>query len=592
MNKTIGLLLAGGVAVTALTACVDETYDLSNIDKTVQVKVDNLTVPVQFSEIYLKNILKPDAGSSLKELNGEYAVLQDGTFGSADISVDRQVITGVPIEPIVTTVAEMPALPPGVTVPESREVVSYSIKDITASFEYAHPTMPAQIQGMTGVGVNWTLNIGVEVRDGSGAFEQMTFKDVVLSLPKGLTTAKSGYNATTGLLSVGDIVLAPGVKKYMLSIPVTAVDLTKWGADFSFMPAASGNNGSMHMRGKLGIQSGSAVITLKLGSHKPSTIDFVMSPVLGSIEVNTFSGRIDYTLDSFNVPSVNISDLPDLLTDRETSLVLGNPQLYLSVNNPVANYGLTATTGLVLTPMANGVARAECGLNSGQTIAIGTDKGAAGRYSFCISPEQPKQFYTGYEGSTQVLAAAFRNLIAGEGIPNAINVTLPGAKVSGNVTNFKLGQSLGKFEGKYQLYCPLSFGDGSRLVYNTTETGWWSEDLAKVTVSSLQVKATVKNTLPFTVTLSGYPMSLVGGQDVQAVDAVTGKGVVIKEVTIPGNSETPVVIETVGAFNNLDGIHIVARAKVEQGGQVLSPDNTIKLSNVRATVTGSFTKTL
>lgn len=57
MKNTIKLLAMTTVAVGAVTlqACVDDAYDLENINTEVEVKVNNLVVPINLDAITLSN---------------------------------------------------------------------------------------------------------------------------------------------------------------------------------------------------------------------------------------------------------------------------------------------------------------------------------------------------------------------------------------------------------------------------------------------------------------------------------------------------------------------------------------------------------
>ena len=67
----IMLMLAGGV----VSGCIDDKYDLSDIDTTTELKVTDLTVPVEFDDVYLDQIIDvneddPDAILKIREING------------------------------------------------------------------------------------------------------------------------------------------------------------------------------------------------------------------------------------------------------------------------------------------------------------------------------------------------------------------------------------------------------------------------------------------------------------------------------------------------------------------------------------------
>lgn len=602
--KKFNIALLGGMAIlcqTTLIGCVDNDYDLSDIDTTVQLSVNDLTVPINFDEIYLKNILKPADDSSIKQLDGEYAVVQSGTISSDVVKIDMQHIVAPHIEPSVENIYEGADIPGDIVVEPTEEVHSYSIVDINGDFLYEKSDIPAEILGIRRVGVDWTIAITVSITDPDNVFRSLKFTDVVISLPKGLTPSREPdrqrYDSSTGLYNLGDVTVEAGILEYTLSVPISEVDFTVWDSeDFSFLPGENGQEGKIHIAGNVGVKSGNAVVTVLTGSSHPSAVDFVLAPWLSDIDVKSFSGRLQYTFHHFSIPNINIDDLPDLLSDSETNIILNNPQLYVEVNNPVANYNLDLSSDLALTPFRNGRPGTVCALDAGESIDITHDKGVAGPYKFCISPSKPANYYQGWDGAQHVGCKSFANILSGDGIPTEIGVDCENARVMpGEVDDFKLGTDIGKIDGSYTVYCPLALDAGSRVVYSDNVDGWNDDTVDRIVISSLTVTTTVTNDLPFDIVLSGYPLSIDpndADKAVQSVDPVTGKPVTITEVSIAAGATTEVTLTTNGRVVHLDGIHFVARASVEKSGNVLSPDTAIRLSSLRAKVSGTYTDTL
>lgn len=75
MYKSLSRLSLTAVAVASmpLTACIDDNYDISDIDTTAEIKVNNLVVPVNLDEITLSNVFDLDDESVVKEVDGIYA---------------------------------------------------------------------------------------------------------------------------------------------------------------------------------------------------------------------------------------------------------------------------------------------------------------------------------------------------------------------------------------------------------------------------------------------------------------------------------------------------------------------------------------
>lgn len=108
--------LAGLGLCLALTACVDNDYDLSDVDTLVKIPVNNLTIPVNIEPIELDNIFNidyNDPDNVVHVVNGEYAVEKGGSFDSGDISVAPISFTSPTIAPsktvIDTGIGDLPA---------------------------------------------------------------------------------------------------------------------------------------------------------------------------------------------------------------------------------------------------------------------------------------------------------------------------------------------------------------------------------------------------------------------------------------------------------------------------------------------------
>lgn len=92
------LYAAGLIAAASVTSCVDDKYDLSDIDTTARIQVDNLTIPVNVDAITLSSLLDLDPNdpdAKVKEVNGIYAVVENGDFHSEMVHINQINANGV-----------------------------------------------------------------------------------------------------------------------------------------------------------------------------------------------------------------------------------------------------------------------------------------------------------------------------------------------------------------------------------------------------------------------------------------------------------------------------------------------------------------
>lgn len=70
MLKISHKAVISAAAAVMLTACVDDDYDLSNLDTTVKVNVNELIIPVNIDEVLLSDILKLDQDDHVEIVDG------------------------------------------------------------------------------------------------------------------------------------------------------------------------------------------------------------------------------------------------------------------------------------------------------------------------------------------------------------------------------------------------------------------------------------------------------------------------------------------------------------------------------------------
>jgi hypothetical protein len=80
----------------------------------------------------------------------------------------------------------------------------------------------------------------------------------------------------------------------------------------------------------------------------------LMANMKDDVVIKTFSGTVNYEVDNINVSPVDLSDLPDFFRDSESQIGLVNPQIYLSLTNPIQQ-GVVLTANAELIPSPDNV---------------------------------------------------------------------------------------------------------------------------------------------------------------------------------------------------------------------------------------------
>lgn len=566
------VVIAGGIL---LTGCVDSDYDLSDIDGTTELQVNDLVLPIDIDEIKMSNIVSIGDTGMVKVFNGEYVVLDSGTYSSDPIIIPSIVVPAPVIAPIKSHITligdnQVKATP---TLP-----LVFNIGEQFSEFTYTQNNVSEYIVDVNLIMANFDITIDLEVSGLENNIKSWKLEGLKMQLPKGLSGEPNMgiYNHETGIVEIGYVEVEGSTLNFKMS--VTEIDTHKAGAVFD------SKSHSFSFSDKLGIFEGYVIvaeddITSIVGM--PSTADFTISPAMGELNVEVFGGRIKYNIDDIDIPDIQLTGIPDVLSQNMTDIALVNPQVYICFSNPLgANFGLSAQTGLTLTAKRHNQPDQKFTIDN-PYFSLACD-GCQG-CQFCLSPIDPGQgnYFGKYVNAQHVPFTSLGNLLSGNGLPSAIGVSLDNLCVpEQDIDHFPLGVNLGKMTGCYTIFAPLQLKDGSKIIYTSTEDGWWDEEVAKVTVKRLQIDASITNNLPVDIEITGYPIDVNGNQ----INNVVIEGVKVES----GAVDEPLSIRITGEIKDLDGITFVATAKSTPQQESLRPDEHIVLKNIKATISGSY----
>ncbi|MBQ9073110.1 MAG: hypothetical protein IJY30_01400 [Muribaculaceae bacterium] len=570
--------------VFSLSACIDDDYDLSDIDTTAEFQVKDLVLPVNIDEIYLDNIIDVTEGSQIKILNDEYVFVQDGEYESGEISIPQVYFDAPAVAPVNTTVALTGNVDinPMDIAPAAMEL-HYPIGEQISPFSYKATSVSDFIVDMKRIGTDFTVKIEFSIDGLDNIVDSYILRNFKLQIAKGLTLASNEgvYDAETGILSLSDGTHYGNSLAFEMKI--SAVDISDAGIDYDH------EKHSIVFDGNVGIYSGEVVVTdanLKEGVsliNLPESIGLHSKFDFSRMLITSFTGRIKYSFDGLDIAPVNLTNIPDVLSQNMTDIVLANPQIYLELNNPVAKYNLSAQAGLSITPYRDGVASEAHSLDNGYLTIAGS--AANDINTFCLSPAVPDVYYAGYENAEHVPYSSLATVLAGDGLPQSLAITLDDPVVpEQDVVAFELGQSLGTIKGKYSFFSALELATGSKIVYSSTEDGWNDEDIDAITIKVLELNALITNQLPLDITIKGYPVDVNGNK----INNVEIEGVDVKA----GAVDAPLNIKITGEITHLDGIVFEAVATQSVADKALKPQEVIHLKNIRAKVSGNYIKEL
>lgn len=576
-------LAAIAVVALSFSSCIDDDYDLSDIDTTAEFQVKDLVLPVNIDEIKLQSIIELPEGGQIKIVNDEYVFVQDGEYESSDVSIPQVYLDAPQVPSVVTTVdLSQSGVMPQSLFPSDFEF-NYPIGEQLSQFSYNTSAVSDFIVDMEKIGADFNIKIMFSIKGIDDIVDSYTLRNFKLQIVPGLDLSleEGSYDAKTGILSLND------GKHYGSSLEfnmkISGVDINGAGIDYDH------NSHSIVFDGEVGIYSGEIVIVaddLKEGVNIlniPKTIELHTDFDFSRMLITTFTGRIKYQLDGLDIAPVSLSNIPDILSQEKTDITLVNPQIYLSLNNPVAKYNLSAQAGITITANRNNGQSTEHSLDNGYFTIAGTPQNDMN--VFCLSPQKPQTYYEGYESALYVPYSSLATVLSGNGLPKSLTITLDDPIVpEQDVKDFALGQSLGIIKGSYMFYSPLELAPQSQIVYRSTEDGWNDEDVDAITIKVLELSALITNELPLDIKITGYPVD-VNGNKINNVD-IEGVNVVA------GAVDAPLTIRITGEITHLDGIAFEAVATQGQEAKALKPSEVIHLKNLRAKVSGNYIKEL
>ena len=576
-------LAAIAVVALSFSSCIDDDYDLSDIDTTAEFQVKDLVLPVNIDEIKLQSIIDLPEGGQIKIVNDEYVFVQDGEYESSDVSIPQVYLDAPQVPSVVTSVdLSQSGVMPQSLFPSDFEL-NYPIGEQLSQFSYNTSSVSDFIVDMEKIGADFNIKIMFSIKGIDDIVDSYTLRNFKLQIVPGLDLSleEGSYDAKTGILSLND------GKHYGSSlefnIKISGVDINGAGIDYDH------NSHSIVFDGKVGIYSGEIVIVaddLKEGVNIlniPKTIELHTDFDFSRMLITSFTGRIKYQLDGLDIAPVSLSNIPDILSQEKTDITLVNPQIYLSLNNPVAKYNLSAQAGITITANRNNGQSTEHSLDNGYFTIAGTPQNDMN--VFCLSPQKPQTYYEGYESAVHVPYSSLATVLSGNGLPKSLTITLDDPIVpEQDVKDFALGQSLGIIKGSYMFYSPLELAPQSQIVYRSTEDGWNDEDVDAITIKVLELSALITNELPLDIKITGYPVD-VNGNKINNVD-IEGVNVVA------GAVDAPLTIRITGEITHLDGIAFEAVATQGQEAKAWKPSDVIHLKNLRAKVSGNYIKEL
>lgn len=533
------VVLAGTLA---LTGCMDDGYDFNEVDMTVGIGGDGLSLPVSSTDtIKLEDVLELDGSESVVvKDNGDYVFEQTG---------DDVAPVHPAIDPIVVSQAGAPEA--GEIVISAVPAVGGGYYEITAggraqSFTYTG-SKPDEVLSLTSVGVDGAISFTVEFpRELSQAVP--TVDRLTVTLPSYMRLDNAGQGTDEHTLVYTDV---PTTASLTVDVPISSLDFTVSGQ----------GNDRLAIEGDRIVMAGDIRVDVSATASTAAGVDgsrITSSMRMDDITVTSAYGKFNPDIDLNELGNVEITGVPDFLTDGNVVVDLYNPQILLTVTNDMAIGGVI-----------NGVITSHKEGNDPVSIPVnGINVKPSGTTNVCICRRAEAVDATLYD---QVLPIAnLSDLIST--IPDNITFDAEATADSKTDGSFDFGKQY-TIQPNYRIEAPITFDADARIVYKGTLDGW-NDDISDFELaedSYVSMSATVENRVPAYLDLQVSAVDIDGNVMSENDITVEVSTTVLASADGENSAETPLTVnirqKSEGAFSRLDGLVFNVEARASEDGQ-------------------------
>lgn len=543
------MTLLGGLA---LASCVNSDYDFNEVDATMGFGGEGLELPGSSTDtIKLADVLDLGDDDCVKvRPNGDYVFEQVGDNVEpaqpeiAPISVtQRQSVSydiDINVEPATRSAGDARAV-----------TVVLSADGDMQSFEY-DGDKPAEVVDLDYAETDANLSFSLHFPAGLSSVVA-SLDEISIQMPSFMELSDVSANiGADGSWSIDG-------SRIVFSNITTSRDLTVSARVSRLRFGVSDELGSLGIDGDKIVLDGrvhvsmNSVATVSGGSIEGLTAssDFAID----DMQITSVTGRFDPEIDLDNLGDVEITGVPDFLTDGNVRVDLYNPQILLTLNSDLNMGGFvggTLTSWKDGQPIAS-VTVPEMAVRAGGMTEMCICRNGEGIEVYDVVQVVP-------ELSTLI-----------DTIPDRI--TFEGtARADRNQTcEFELGHRY-TVQPAYRVEAPIAFAENAQIVYKDTIDEWHEdiEDFELSDNSYITFTANIENRVPAYLTLSAYAIDVDGQRMGDDEIKVEVSNTVIASADGETSSETPLTIRVSQndgrALSRLDGLVFDVTASASDGG--------------------------
>lgn len=583
-QKRVTLLLAsllvGGFLVTG---CTNSDYDFNEIDATMGFGGDGLELPASSTmDIPLKDVLDLEENGSVKlDDEGNYLFQLTGS-GSSEANPK--------IEPI-----RLEGRSYNANIPISLSASAKATRLLTASsgipevkekmFEYHG--VDKSVKSLTKANmkpVKMKLTLGF-----SGISSVISkIKKATLTLP--------GYLSLSRVVGDGNDMPIPTSSRIDIADISTSRDMVLtitsnellFSEQDAYGTLSIAEDGKIDMDGYFGLKIDDFELT---GTPSTANMSIAAKVEVENIELTSATGVFDPEVNFGTLGEVDVTGVPDFLSDDNVVADLANPQILLTINNEM---NVAATVKATVTATKSGQTTATV-----QLPEMYIEKNSVSPTTqICICREKTPELTAQY-GEKNVYAVSNLSTLINK-IPDHVSIGNVEARADqSQEATVEFGKPY-HITPSYEVYAPLAFGKDAVIEYSDQFDGWNDDiddlELSENTYVSLTADAISK--VPAALILEATPLG-VGGADISnLIEVNIKKGEVSAstdgETAVTSPLEVEIREKVKGGLKQLDGLSYKVQGKATHNGTTVegitlnANKHTLKLNNIKVKLVGKI----
>ena len=583
-QKRVTLLLAsllvGGFLVTG---CTNSDYDFNEIDATMGFGGDGLELPASSTmDIPLKDVLDLQENGSVKlDDEGNYLFQLTGS-GSSEANPK--------IEPI-----RLEGRSYNANIPISLSASAKATRSLTASsvipevkekmFEYHG--VDKSVKSLTKANmkpVTMKLTLGF-----SGISSVISkIKKATLTLPGYLSLSRvvgDGNDMPTLTNSRIDIADISTSRDMVLTITSNELLFSEQDA---YGTLSIAEDGKIDMDGYFGLKIDDFELT---GTPSTANMSIAAKVEVENIELTSATGVFDPEVNFGTLGEVDVTGVPDFLSDDNVVADLANPQILLTINNEM---NVAATVKATVTATKSGQTTATV-----QLPEMYIEKNSVSPTTqICICREKTPELTAQY-GEKNVYAVSNLSTLINK-IPDHVSIGNVEARADqSKEATVEFGKPY-HITPSYEVYAPLAFGKDAVIEYSDQFDGW-NDDIDDLELSEntyVRLTADAISKVPAALILEATPLG-VGGADISnLIEVNIKKGEVSAstdgETAVTSPLEVEIREKVKGGLKQLDGLSYKIQGKATHNGTTVegitlnANKHTLKLNNNKVKLVGKI----